>query len=173
MMLERVSGRAYKELLSNVGNDMGIDFGFGRPNASDSLQTWGHNAALTPEASVDDGKLEWLLAAGNINCTLPDYTKFIQQQLRGLRGQSDLLSQEQFQFLFFGRSRFSMGWFPGADSIHGRYAWNIGNPGTFLTKVYVFPEANRAYILFSNAQTDAAETGLNILYDKLEERYSR
>jgi CubicO group peptidase (beta-lactamase class C family) len=173
LMLEKASGKPYKQLVTEFGNSIGVQFGFGRPNATDSLQTWGHNAQLKPEATSQDYKLEWLLAAGNINCTLPDYVKFIQLQLKGLVGRSDLLTKQEFEFLHFGRQRFSIGWLPAMDAVNGRYSFNIGNPGTYLSKVYVYPRIGKAFILFANAQTDASDAGLDMLYNELKRRYGR
>jgi CubicO group peptidase (beta-lactamase class C family) len=171
LMLERVSGKSYKQLVADLGDSLGIQFGFGRPNATDPLQTAGHDATLKPETTSDDYKLEWLLAAGNINCTLPDYIKFIQLQLQGLRGRSALLSRADFDMLHYGRTRFSIGWFPENDPAYGPYTYNIGNPGTYLTKVYVFKELNKAFILFANIQSDKADQGLDALYEVLLAQY--
>jgi hypothetical protein len=138
----------------------------------DSLQPWGHNTDLEPEAPSDNFKLNWLLAAGNINVSLPDYCKFIQLQLAGLKGKSSLLSKEEFDFLHFGRETFSVGWFSEKDERDGIYSYNIGNPGTFLTKVFVFKEKDRAYILFANIQSDNTDKGLNILFEALKQKYN-
>lgn len=170
-MLEKVSGKSYKELVADLGQQLGIHFGFGNPNSSDTLQPWGHNEDLIPEPPGDNYKLNWLLAAGNINVSLPDYSKFIQVQLKGLSGNSELLSKEAFNFLHFGLAQFSVGWFSGKDENNQIFSYNIGNPGTFLTEVYVFPEMDRAFILFANAQTEDTEAGLNVLYDELKRKY--
>ncbi|WP_276132072.1 serine hydrolase domain-containing protein [Polluticoccus soli] len=172
LMLEKTSGKSYRQLIKELGNPLGIEFGFGRPNATDTKQTWGHNAALVPEAKADDYKLDWLEAAGNLNCTLPGYVKFIQLQLKGLKGQSSMLSRQEFDFLHFGMPRFTVGWLPAVDNKYGAFSFNIGNPGTFLSKVYVYKDIDRAFILFANVQSDAADDGLDILYDELKRRYS-
>jgi len=171
LMLEKVSGKSYKQLVAELGAQLGIEFGFGQPNIADPLQTWGHNATLTPEPPGDNFKLNWLLPAGNINITLPDYVKFIQLQLKGLNGRSALLTREEFNFLHFGLARFAVGWSVNTDDKNNVYSYHEGNPGTFLTKVYVFPKTNKAIILFSNAQTDRAEEGMDVLLDKLTVKY--
>jgi hypothetical protein len=51
------------------------------------------------------------------------------------------------------------------------YSYNTGNPGTFLSKTFVFKDKDVAYILFANSQTDDTETGLNILYTELKKKY--
>ncbi|MBL7712357.1 MAG: serine hydrolase [Chitinophagaceae bacterium] len=173
LMLEKVSGKSYKALVADLGQELGINFGFGNPNAQDTLQPWGHDGNLMPEAPGDNYKLNWLLCAGNINVSLPDYAQFIQLQLKGLCGQSELLTQEEFNFLHFGLPQFAVGWFWNADNNHQTYSYNIGNPGTFLSKVFVFKDQDRAFILFANAQTADADAGLDVLYEELKRKYSR
>lgn len=171
MMMEKVSGKTYRELVSELSNSIGADFDFGQPNVKDSLQTWGHDANLIPEAPSDNYKLNWLLAAGNINATLPGYAKFAQLQLRTYHDARKGLSPDELSFLHNGIPRFAIGWFWDEDENEQRYSYNTGNPGTFLTKVYLYTGTGKAYIVFSNAQTDEAAKGIDILLEVLKERY--
>jgi CubicO group peptidase (beta-lactamase class C family) len=171
LMLERISGKSYKQMVKELGQQLNIDFDFGQPNAIDITQTWGHNASLIPEAPVDNYKLNWLLPAGNINLTLPDYVKFIQLQLNGLQGKSSILNQQEFEFLHYGASTFAIGWFWEKEATGRLVSSSTGNPGTFLARVYVFKEDNRAFIILSNAQTDEADEGMDMLYMELRKKY--
>ncbi len=171
MMLEKASGKSYKVLVTELGNELGINFGLGAPNETDSLQTWGHDASLNPEAPASNPKLNWLLAAGNINLTLADYCKFIQLQLAGLQGKSTLLSKEEFEFLHFGLYRFSLGWFNAKDENGNIFSYNIGNPGTFLSKVYAYPDLDKAIIILCNAQTPESDNGTEVLLDYLRDKH--
>ncbi|MBL7918959.1 MAG: beta-lactamase family protein [Bacteroidia bacterium] len=173
LMLEKVTGKTYKELVKEFGKELAIDFDFGAPNSKDTLQPWGHFSDLTFEAPGDNYKLNWLLAAGNINVSLPDYLKFIQLQLQGLKGESKLLSKEEFNFLHFGLHRFSIGWFWLKNERNEMYSYNIGNPGTFLSKVYVFNATDKAFILLANVQSDEANEGLDVLFDFLKSKYNK
>jgi len=170
LMLEKVSGKSYENLVNDLGKRLGISFDFGQPNMRDTMQVWGHNASLQPEAPADNYKLNWLLAAGNINITLPDYLKFIQLQLRGLKGNSGLLDKNEFQFLHYGLKQFAIGWFWDLDENNQAYSYNTGNPGTFLSKVYIYPGRDRAYIILTNVQSDLAEEGMDLLADELKSR---
>lgn len=171
LMLERASGSTYKELVQDLSRRTGISFGFGNPNATDSLQTWGHGNGFIPEPRTDNYKLEWLLAAGNINITLPDYAKFIQLQLQGLQGRSALLGKEEIQFLHYGRKDFSIGWFADTTDDGRRYSWSEGNPGTFLSKAYIYNDHNVAFIILANAQNDSTTEGMNVLFEELKRRW--
>lgn len=170
LMLEKVSGKSYKELVSDLGKDLYIRFDFGAPNVSDSLQPWGHNQYLEPEPPTDNFKLNWLLAAGNININITDYAVFMQGQLRGLLGKSTVLTKEEFEFLHYGLPGFAVGWFWGTDANNRRFSYNIGNPGTFLSKIYVFPEEDLSILLLANSQTPSTNAGLDEVYDALRKR---
>ena len=172
-MLEKASGKTYKRLVANLGDQLGIQFRFGQPNTIDTSQPWGHSGDMIPEPPGDNYKLNWLLPAGNICVSLPDYVKFIQLQLHGLAGRSELLTKEEFHFLHFGLTRFSVGWFYDTDEQGHIFSHNTGNPGSFLTSVYVYPDYDRAFVLFSNAQTDAAAGGLDILCKEMKRRYTK
>ena len=171
LMLEKASGKTYEQLVKDLGSQLDIRFAFGQPNTENSSQTWGHDEHLKPEAPGDSYKLNWLLPAGNINVSLPDYTKFIQLQLRGLQGKSTLLSKDEFNFMHYGLSKFSVGWFWETDENGRIFSYNVGNPGTFLSKVYIFNKENKAFILLCNVQNDEAEEGIDNLYDHLKKMY--
>ncbi len=171
LMLEKASGKPYKELVTDLGKQLSINFYFGQPNNIDTLQPWGHNEHRSPEPPGKNSKLDWLLPTGNITISLPDYAKFIQLQLQGLSGKSDLLTANEFNFLHYGRPEFSIGWFYNSDENNNVYTHNTGNPGTFLTNVYVFKDRNRAIIIFANAQTMEVEEGENLLFEQLRKIY--
>jgi len=171
MMMEKASGKAYKTLVKELGDQLGIDFHYGRPNNIAANQPWGHGENLTPEPPGDDFKLSWLLPAGNISLCLPDYVKFIQMQLQGLAGKSTILAGKEFDFLHYGLSKFAVGWFWDKDEEGRPFSYNVGNPGTFLTAAYVYKGSDKAFILFANAQTDASEEGFEVLYNEMKRRY--
>lgn len=172
LMLEKCSGKTYKTLVSELGGLTGVTFGFGQPNQSDSLhEPWGHGADLVPEPPRENARLNWLLPAGNLNISLADYTKFMRFLLRGAQGREKLLSQKEFVFLFEGLPGFSVGWFRGIDEHDQTFEYHIGNPGTFLSKVYVYRKQGIAFILFSNCQSEEADQGMDRVYEKLKATY--
>ncbi|MCW3466773.1 serine hydrolase domain-containing protein [Chitinophaga nivalis] len=171
LMLEKASGHTYPELLAALGQQLQLHFGVGSPNYPDSTQTWGHDAHGIPEPPADHYKLNWLMAAGNINISLEDYACFIQLQLKGLAGRSDLLTAKEFAFLHTGLPHFAVGWFWEHNDAHHRVSYNKGNPGTFLTTVRVIPTANRGYIIFTNQQRDDIAAALDTLQRALEKQY--
>jgi len=172
LMLEKVSDRSYKELVTDLGQRLAIQFGFDYPNLTDSTQTWGHDTAGNPVAPADNYKLNWLLSAGNINISLPDYTRFIQLHLLGLKGKATMLPSPVFKKLLFGLPVFSLGWFNAtdADTKH-RMAWNEGNAGAFITSVEIIQPLDRAYIIFTNSATPETGEGMKVLLQLLKAKY--
>jgi len=173
LMLEKATGKDYNQLVMDLGDELKINFQFGQPNYKDTNQTWGHDNNLIPEKPSDNYKLNWLNAAGNINVTLPDYVKFIQMQLSGLRGNSTILSKEDFNEMHYGLPVFSYGWKwfddePGNE----KYSYHIGNPGTFLTATYLCRDLDVAYIFFMNIQSEKALQAIGVLFAELNMKYS-
>lgn len=172
LMLEKVTGKDYKNLVAELGKSLNIEFDFGQPNFKNRNQTWGHNDELEPEKPAQNFKLNWLSSAGNINVSLLDYTKFIQLQLSGLLGKSEKLSENEFEFMHYGLPEFAFGWKWFIDpNSKLKFSFHEGNPGTFLTKVYICKQTNKAFILFANVQSDEAEKGIEILFDELNKKY--
>jgi CubicO group peptidase (beta-lactamase class C family) len=174
LMIEKVTNKDFNQLVKELGEELNIDFQFGQPNFTDSLQTWGHNQNSIPEKPSNNYKLNWLNAAGNINVTLLDYTKFIQLQLNGLLGNSSQINKDDFNKLHYGLSDFSFGWRWFIDENTGlKYSFHRGNPGTFLSDVYIFKDLDLAFIFFMNIQSDEAEKGLDILFEEIIKIYSK
>lgn len=172
LMLEKVSKKSYKELVIDFGKTQGIDFGFDYPNLSDTLQPWGHDSNLKPLPPSDNYKLNWLLSAGNINISLTGYTKFIQLQLRGLKGNTNLLSKKTFDKLLFGLPTFSYGWFNQIDeSTRHHIAANEGNAGAFISQVQIIKEIDRAYIILANSATAETSDGITVLLNLIKTKY--
>ncbi|QSW91140.1 beta-lactamase family protein [Flavobacterium endoglycinae] len=171
LMLEKATGKTYETLVKELGKSLNIDFDFGQPNIKDKNQPWGHDENLKPEKPALNYELNWLSSAGNINCSLPDYCKFSQMQLQGLLGKSKLLTAEEFNNMHCGFPEYSFGWQSEIKENGLKYSFHNGSPGTFLTKVYLCPSINKAFILFANVQSEEADQGLMILLNKLQEQY--
>ncbi|WP_160712839.1 serine hydrolase domain-containing protein [Chitinophaga solisilvae] len=166
MMLERAGGQDYMALVKKFGAQQHIHFGAGNPNAKDSTQLSGHHELGLPEPVRNNPKLNWLMAAGNINVSLEDYVRFIQLQLKGLKGQSLLLPRTTFEYLHYGLPFFAFGWFHEQDENGHHISHNTGNPGGFITDVYIDREADRACIIFTNIQQERTYEAIRILREK-------
>lgn len=170
LMLEKAAGKSYEQLIQELAAEWHMEIGYGAPNFTDTLQTWGHDANLLPEAPLNNPKLNWLMAAGNLNFNLPDYVRFIQLQLKGLQQGAAGLSRQQFQLGHYGLPRFALGWFNRTENGQ-HYSYNTGNPGSFYSYVLVAADANRALILFTNIQSPGAQKGVQALTNYLRSQY--
>jgi CubicO group peptidase (beta-lactamase class C family) len=166
-MLERASGRSYAELVEELSSPHGIDFQFGAPNRFDSLAIWGHRPDGTAEAPADDIKLEWLMAAGNLNTSLPDLATYTQVHLRGLEGRDPILSSEAFRNLHMGSPIWALGWMWTTDTDGSTRSFHVGNPGAFLTYIFVHHTTGRGYVLVANRQSEGTQEALDALYLEL------
>ncbi len=171
LMLEKASGKPYKTLVQELGARLGINFRFDYPNLKDTTQPWGHDENLQPLPPAESYKMNWLLAAGNINVSLEEYTRFVRMLLLGLKGKSDLLPKKTFEQLLFGMPNFSYGWFNPPQLLRYHVAFNEGNAGAFITRVHIIKEANRAYVIFTNAATPATKEAVDVLLKELIQRY--
>ncbi|MEO6174638.1 MAG: serine hydrolase domain-containing protein [Flavobacterium circumlabens] len=172
LMLEKATGKTYETLVQELGKSLNIAFDFGQPNLKDKNQPWGHDENLKPEKPALNYKLNWLSSAGNVNVSLPDYCKFAQLQLNGLLGKSKRLTAEEFNNMHFGFSEFSFGWESETkEKSTLKYSFHNGNPGTFLTKVYLCPAINKAFVIFANVQSEEADKGLMLLLGQLQKQY--
>ncbi|WP_264535854.1 serine hydrolase domain-containing protein [Flavobacterium sp. N1736] len=172
LMLEKATGKTYEALVNELGKSLQIDFDFGQPNVKNINEPWGHNENLEAEKPALNYKLNWLSSAGNINVNLPDYCKFTQMQLQGLLGKSKILSADDFNKMHYSLPEYSFGWESEIKEKNNlRYSFHTGSPGTFLTKVYICPTINKAFILFANVQSEEADKGLLILLEELQKNY--
>lgn len=70
-----------------------------------------------------------------------------------------------------GLPRFAFGWQVYTDEqTHLKYSYHKGNPGTFLSQVYISKDTDRAYVFFTNVQSDEAEEGLSVLFEELKRK---
>ena len=165
-MLERAAGKPFKTLVTEFGDSLGIGFGFDYPNVSDTLQHYGHDTSVKPVTPFNNYKLNWLVAAGNINVSLPGYCKFIQLQRKGLQGKSSLLSQQTFNKLLYGLPVFSFGWFTKPT-----LQPTTPSPGTKAMQVPSFQAM--VYIIFTNSAAEETKTGIDVLLNILQAKYGR
>ena len=57
------------------------------------------------------------------------------------------------------------------DMLRYHVAFNEGNAGAFITRVHIIKEANRAYVIFTNAATPATKEAVDVLLKELIQRY--
>jgi CubicO group peptidase (beta-lactamase class C family) len=170
-MLERASGKSWEQLVADLGTELGIAFHFSYPNTNDILQPWGHDEDLHPLEPRKHYREGLLSAAGNINMSLEDYSRFVQLQLQGLQGKSNLLTAEEFRFLHFGLPEYAIGWAWSTDSSGRVSSHHQGSAGTFCSQVEIFNDADRAYVVLTNSAPDTGLDAIDALVGVMKRRY--
>jgi CubicO group peptidase (beta-lactamase class C family) len=176
-MLERVSGRAWEDLVTEyIKKPMKISINYSWPNMADPEAPAGHwTQGNSFHAEEPDTWLKLnpvLYPAQNINISLPDYVKFMQQSLAGLKGSSHYLSQAGFDYLYFGELDYAMGWNNGSLNDQS-YAFHEGLSLIFDCRVSLIKEKNLAIIVMCNSGDRDGRGGVLNLSRMLESYYSR
>jgi CubicO group peptidase (beta-lactamase class C family) len=174
LMLEKVTGKSWEQLVEIVFHkDLELNVKLSRPENQKQKDTWGHisdKGTLKPVPSTFDDHLDYTEPAGDINIKLGDYIKFIQLNLKGLRGQDNYLKSETYKFIHKGVENYSLGWFniyePGTEiSSHS------GTEGTYFTLVQIDRIKGIAFIIFTNSFNQETQQGVRLLMRKLKENY--
>ena len=178
VMLEKASGKSWEDLVIELGEKIGLDFGFSWPGICDDSQPWGHwgiiDGKMIPSPPNDSYKICWVEPAGDINMSMPDYVKFIQLQLQGLQGKSSLLSKEEFEYMHYGvpeSEHYSIGWTWAINKKNHHISAFNGSAETFYCYAYIINEIDRAYIVFANCGSDQADAGVRKLLSFLIKKF--
>ncbi len=162
-MIERASGMDWESAIKKyVFTPLGMTSagfgGLGTPGQID--QPWGHVKSKQPVLGngpdVDNPPV--LGPAGRVHCTIQDWAKFIQDQLRGARGEPALLKPESYQMLqtpHFGGD-YALGWIVvQRDWAGGTALTHTGSNTFFLALVWIAPSRDFAILVCTNEGTDS------------------
>jgi len=140
-MAERSTGSSWEDLVtSRVLEPLGMHSIFGFPLLADRTQPWGHVETQKGFKAVSGGAVQlpgYLLPAGGMAMALGDYSRFLQMNLKGLRGEDDgFLSAKTVQRLHSSpmQDEYALGW--GASQIGGvRSSTHAASAGSFYALV--------------------------------------
>lgn len=159
-MLEKASDKTWEELVEDIINkQLKLHAGFGWPNLKDEHQPWGHWANMGKIMPVA-GNIEYNLAmsepAGDLKMTLPDYVRFIQLNLKGLKGDATYLKPATWQYLHSGVEGYAIGW-SHVDQNGKQYSEHMGSAGTYLCYTLINVTSGKAIIIVTNEGTQKAQ----------------
>lgn len=165
-VVEKVTGKSWEESVSSEIIEplqmKSVGFGgTGTPGKID--QPWPHtaNGKPTAENGPDMDNLPVMGPAGRVHCSIQDWAKFIQDQLRGDRGEPALLKPEAYQTLHtthFGGD-YALGWMVLQRSWGGGKVLNHGGDNTMnFANVWIAPKRDFAIIACVNQSGDKAFT---------------
>jgi len=153
-MLEALTGKVWDQLIkSEILQPLGLGGGPGWPASKNRNDTWGHfetEDGVRPHDPGDSYQFPaWAQPGGDLSMTLRDYTKFLQENLRGLRGDSSFLKMESFRRLnspWDGEN--ARGWGTSDD---GKSSEQAGSARTFLAIGRIWPKEERGLAVVCNA----------------------
>jgi CubicO group peptidase (beta-lactamase class C family) len=136
--------------------------GFGGTGTRGQIdQPWPHtsNGQPTVENGPDMDNPPVMSPAGRVHCSIQDWAKFIQDQLRGDRGEPALLKPESYQKLHtppFGGD-YALGWIVVKRDWGGGTVLNHGGDNTMnFANVWVAPQRDFAILVCVNQSGDTA-----------------
>jgi CubicO group peptidase (beta-lactamase class C family) len=163
-VVEKTTGKPWERAITEeVFKPLRMDSaGFGGTGTPGKIdQPWPHTADGAPAGENGPGmdNPPVMGPAGRIHCTIQDWARFIQDQLRGARGASGLLKTESYQKLQtqpFGGD-YALGWIVAARSWGGGTVLNHGGDNTMnFANVWVAPKKDFAVLICVNQGGDKA-----------------
>lgn len=164
LMLEKVSGRHWEELMSGMSDELDLGIHIGWPDSDNPHQPMGH---INPEKwKIDNEKAlipipdalkfyhyfnQYVLLcspSGNISLSVSGFLKFLKLNIDGLNGKGNYLKSETFRKIFFGCPDYSCGW------AHENYVvpcfHHKGSAGTFNSIAIIIPEKKLGIVVMIN-----------------------
>ncbi len=163
-VVEKVTGQSWERAISReVFEPLQMKTaGFGGTGTPGQLdQPWPHTADGQP--TVENGPAmdnpPVMGPAGRIYCSIQDWAKFVQDQLRGARGESALLKPATYQTLHtppFGGD-YALGWITAQRGWGGGKVLNHGGDNTMnCANVWIAPQRDFAIFVCVNQSGDTA-----------------
>lgn len=163
-VVEKVSGQPWESVITDdVFRPLQMNSaGFGGTGMSGQIdQPWPHteDGAPTAENGPDMDNPPVMGPAGRVHCSIQDWARFVQDQLRGARGEPALLKPESYKKLQtppFGGD-YALGWIVVDRSWGGGKVLNHGGDNTMnFANVWVAPKKNFAILVCLNQSGDTA-----------------
>jgi CubicO group peptidase (beta-lactamase class C family) len=163
-MLEKLTDNTWERLIEEeVLAPFNITSNFGWASDTSSNQPLGHIKPFEWDISEShdwiilpnnlDYEIEIFEPAGDISMSMPDYCIFLQEHLLALNGKGRLLKKSTYDFIFFDREEYSMGW--GNPFTRGhQYLSHDGSAGTFYCRNLLCKELNYGLAIFANSGND-------------------
>jgi len=174
-MLEKASGLSWDKLIDNFFNKpLGVAAKFGWPNTLSPNEPWGHWAkygGLTPEAHDTWVKpYPATVAVSSVNLNVIDYAKFLQDELKGLRGGTSKVTKANLELIHFGEPDYALGW--QNTTINGqRVAMHTGESALFSVHAELIPGKNIGIIVMCNDGDSMGKGGVINLCRLIRESY--
>jgi CubicO group peptidase (beta-lactamase class C family) len=163
-VVEKITGQSWEKAMSTeIFEPLQMKTaGFGGTGTAGQIdQPWPHTANGEP-ASANGPAMDnppVMGPAGRVHCAIQDWAKFIQDQLRGARGEPALLKPESNQKLQtppFG-GKYALGWIVGQRDWGGGKVLNHAGDNTMnFANVWIAPQRDFAILVCVNQSGDLA-----------------
>jgi CubicO group peptidase (beta-lactamase class C family) len=183
LMIEKVSQRSWDKWIDDLNKELDIRFYPGWPVSFDRNQPRGH--MIPKEQGFEGGNhipmpddikeflyphLHYTSFAGHISISIPDYVKFAQLHLRGLKGEDNYLKAETYDFILRGLPEYAMGW--SNDLYQSKHLHtHLGGFVSFRAHVKLIEENDLAIIVFMNTGTSRSMEGLHKIRFLLQDSF--
>ena len=160
-MAERIGGAPYRQLVQElVFAPLGGHAAFGNPGLAAAPQPWGHTRTpLGAVVEVSPGEALYttplaIEPAGDVSLSPPDYGRFLQLHLRGLRNRDDVLKATTIQDLHTRGAPinpsmgFAMGW--SVMPRDGESHEHVGSYGAYVAYATIQASRDVAVGAFTN-----------------------
>ena len=163
-IIERVTGKSWEdairdEIFTPLKMTSAGFGGTGTPGQIDQPWPHGSNGKPMPENGPAMDNPPVMGPAGRVHCSIQDWAKLIQDQLRGDRGESALLKPESYQKLHtppFGGD-YALGWIVVQREWGGGTVFNHAGDNTMnFANVWIAPQRDFAILVCVNQSGDTA-----------------
>lgn len=184
LMLEKVSGLKWEDLMMNLSDELNLELHIGWPDDLDPKQPKGHinpkywNLDIERDLVPISDQLRMyhsfnqsnLLTtpSGNISIKTVKFLEYLRLHLDGINGKNNYLKSETYKHILTTYSKYSHGWW--VDNIDGvtEYA-HRGSNGTFYSFAGFFPQRNTGIVVMINTYNESGLTDIIQLISKTVE----
>ncbi len=108
--------------------------------------------------------------AQDINITIGDYVKFVQDNMRALLGKKALITEKSAHLLHFGTPDYAFGWYNGSID-NNSFSFSEGMSLLFNCRAEIIREKNIGIIVMCNSGDKDGRAGVLNLAQILEANY--
>ena len=164
IMLEKVTGKYWEDLISEVSVKLNFNLHIGWPDEPDPHQPQGH---IDPAKWVFDSDKnlipipdilkkyhyfnQYVLLcspAGNTSINVAGFLRFLKLNIEGLNGKDNYLKSETYKHIIASYPDYSLGW--AAELFGHTYYHHRGSAGTFNSIAIIIPEHNMGIVIMIN-----------------------
>lgn len=176
LVLEKVTGKTWEQIVKQFFSDLKMNHFMGFPSQNNEIDTYGHvkkgkkYTYVSPKKEYDLG--DYFAPAGNLSLSITDFSRLIQQNLKGLLGDDNIIKSATYKRLHFGLDKYALGWYNGTiGNTEQRFSYHGGSLGTFSSAVIVSADRKVAIVILVNADNGSVNKLKNELRIELWDKY--